>query len=154
MRKRKSERKSQFLEVIGQIQRVSAELYGSAGYDISKAVVDENDLSLRRLEELQTELQSLQKEKVLKTLTNSSLPLPAELLLLLPLVLIVTLAFNLQSDRLRQVMEHLSVLSSLCSVLGVDFEETVRTLHPSLAGSEETRSFSTETLQQLESVWV
>uniref|UniRef100_A0A7C8YQQ3 Uncharacterized protein n=1 Tax=Opuntia streptacantha TaxID=393608 RepID=A0A7C8YQQ3_OPUST len=132
MRKRKSERKSQFLEVIGQIQRVSAELYGSAGYDISKAVVDENDLSLRRLEELQTELQSLQKEKVLKTLTNSSLPLPAELLLLLPLVLIVTLAFNLQSDRLRQVMEHLSVLSSLCSVLGVDFEETVRTLHPSL----------------------
>ena len=72
MRKRKSERKSQFLEVIGQIQRVSAELYGSAGYDISKAVVDENDLSLRRLEELQTELQSLQKEKVLKTLTSSS----------------------------------------------------------------------------------
>ena len=48
-------------------------------------------------------------------------------------------------------MEHLSVLSSLCSVLGVDFEETVRTLHPSLAVSEETRSFSTETLQQLES---
>lgn len=117
MRKRKLERKNQFLEIIGQIQRVSAELYGSAGYDSSKAVVDENDLSLRRLEELQTELQSLQREK---------------------------------SDRLRQVMEHLSVLSSLCSVLGVDFKETVQTLHPSLAGSEDTHSISTETIQQLE----
>lgn len=47
-------------------------------------------------------------------------------------------------------MEHLSVLSSLCSVLGVDFKETVQTLHPSLAGSEDTHSISTETIQQLE----
>lgn len=102
MRKRKLERKNQFLEVIGQIQRVSAELYGSAGYDTSKAVVDENDLSLRRLEELQTELQSLQKEKVDMILTNSSLSLPAAhcpppplLLLLLPLSIYFNSFFQL-----------------------------------------------------------
>lgn len=64
MRKRKVDRKNQFLEVIGQIQNVFSEIYGSDGYDSSKAVVDENDLTLRKLEELQKELQSLQKEKV------------------------------------------------------------------------------------------
>ena len=68
MRKSKIERRSQFLDVIGQIQKVATELYGSVVYDSSMAVVDENDLSLRRLEELQNHLQSLQQEKVHLTL--------------------------------------------------------------------------------------
>ncbi|CAO2829432.1 unnamed protein product [Amaranthus hypochondriacus] len=118
MRKSKIERRSQFLDVIGQIQKVATELYGSVVYDSSMAVVDENDLSLRRLEELQNHMESLQQEK---------------------------------SDRLKQVMEHLNVLCSLCAVLGLDFEETVRELHPSLVASEESRSISTDTLKQLES---
>ncbi|XP_021746682.1 65-kDa microtubule-associated protein 3-like [Chenopodium quinoa] len=118
MRKSKIERKNQFLDVIGQIQKVSTEIYGLSGYDSCTVVIDENDLSLRRLEELQNKLQSLQKEK---------------------------------SDRLKLVMEHLNDLSSLCSVLGLDFKGTVRELHPSLADSEESHSISTETLKQLES---
>ncbi|KAL2903616.1 65-kDa microtubule-associated protein 3 [Bienertia sinuspersici] len=117
MRKSKIERKSQFLDVICQIQKVSTEIYGSSGHDSTTTVVDENDLSLRRLEELQNQLQTLQKEK---------------------------------SDRLNQVIEHLNVLNSLCSVLGLDFKETVREVHPSLAESEDSHSISTNTLQQLE----
>ncbi|KAK9672750.1 hypothetical protein RND81_12G121600 [Saponaria officinalis] len=121
MRKRKIERKNQFLEVIGQIQKLSTEIYGSEGVNLSKADVNENDLSLRKLEELQTQLQSLQNEK---------------------------------RDRLRQIIELLSVMSSLCSVLGLDFKETIGEVHPTLAGSEETHSINTETLQQLESAIV
>lgn len=64
MRKSKIERRNQFLDVIGQIQKLSSELYGSSGLNNSMAVVDENDLSLRRFEELQNHLQSLQTEKV------------------------------------------------------------------------------------------
>ncbi|CAO2838998.1 unnamed protein product [Amaranthus hypochondriacus] len=117
MRKTKEERRNQFLEVIGQIQKVSTEICGSSGYDSSKAVVDDNDLTLRRLEELQKQLLSLQKEK---------------------------------SDRLKKVLDDLSVLRSLCSVLGLDFKETISKVHPSLVDSEENYSISTHTLQELE----
>lgn len=48
-------------------------------------------------------------------------------------------------------MEHLNILASLCAVLGLDFTETVRELHPSLADSEESHCISTDTLQKLES---
>ena len=70
MWKRKEDRKNQFLEVIGKIQKISIEIYGTEEYDSSNAIVDDNDLTLRRLEELQKQLQSLQKEKVCMTLKN------------------------------------------------------------------------------------
>ncbi|KAK2971749.1 hypothetical protein RJ640_022888, partial [Escallonia rubra] len=63
MRKRKCERRKQFFEVIEQIQKIRNEIYTSAEYSAFHAVVDENDLSLRKLEELERELQALQKEK-------------------------------------------------------------------------------------------
>ena len=64
MRKRKSERRAQFKEVQEQILSISNEVYGSKEYISAKKVVDESDLSLRKLEELHGELQKLQKEKV------------------------------------------------------------------------------------------
>lgn len=64
MRKRKSDRRNQFLEVQGQIQEISNEIYGSSEYMTSKMVVDDSDLSLRKLEELHRKLHELQKEKV------------------------------------------------------------------------------------------
>jgi protein regulator of cytokinesis 1 len=64
MRKRKSDRRNQFLEVQGQIQEISNEIYGSSEYMSSKMVVDDSDLSLRKLEELHRKLHELQKEKV------------------------------------------------------------------------------------------
>ncbi|KAL1341930.1 hypothetical protein HN51_028506 [Arachis hypogaea] len=61
MRKRKSERRNQFIEVHEQIQVISMEIYGPREY--IPAVVDEIDLSLRKLEDLHKQLQALQIEK-------------------------------------------------------------------------------------------
>ena len=64
MQNRKCDRRNQFVEVLEQIQKISNEIYMSSEYTPSKIVVDEADLSLRKLEELHRELQALQKEKV------------------------------------------------------------------------------------------
>lgn len=61
MRKRKSDRRNQFVEVQEQIQTISNEIYST---EYTTSVVDETDLSLRKLEELHTQLLALQKEKV------------------------------------------------------------------------------------------
>ncbi|XP_020398478.1 leucine aminopeptidase 2, chloroplastic [Zea mays] len=91
MRKKKVERWDQFVDVIEQIKKVASEIR-PADFVPFRIPVDQSDMSLRKLEELTKELQSLQKEK---------------------------------SDRLKQVMEHLNTLHSLCEVLGVDFKQTV-----------------------------
>ncbi|XP_065876155.1 65-kDa microtubule-associated protein 3 [Euphorbia lathyris] len=59
MRKRKSDRRNQFVEVLEEIQNISNEIYGYA----DGMVLDETDLSLRHLEELHRQLHTLQKEK-------------------------------------------------------------------------------------------
>lgn len=64
MRKRKSDRKEQFVQVLEQIQMIKNEIYRSTIYISSKTVVDETGLSLRKLEEFHRELHELQKEKV------------------------------------------------------------------------------------------
>lgn len=64
MRKRKSDRKEQFVQVLEQIQMIKNEIFRSTIYISSKTVVDETDLSLRKLEEFHRELHELQKEKV------------------------------------------------------------------------------------------
>ncbi|KAG2706632.1 hypothetical protein I3760_05G112600 [Carya illinoinensis] len=65
MRLRKEERGNQFRAVQGQIQKTSAEIAGQSEYhDLSSIVmVNENDLSLKKLEEYQVELQRLHNEK-------------------------------------------------------------------------------------------
>lgn len=62
MRKLKTERKKQFSEVLHQLKNISSELYGSVAVN---AYSDENNLSLKRLEELQKQLVQLQNEKVI-----------------------------------------------------------------------------------------
>ncbi|KAI3731268.1 hypothetical protein L1987_62456 [Smallanthus sonchifolius] len=59
MKKRKAERKNQFIEVLEQIQKIQMEIYTTS----FKTVLDETDLSLRKLEELHVQLQVLEKEK-------------------------------------------------------------------------------------------
>ncbi|OIS98799.1 PREDICTED: 65-kDa microtubule-associated protein 3-like [Nicotiana attenuata] len=115
MRKRKSDRKNQFTEVIEQIQKIRDEIFVPTGCTTS-VVVDESDLSIRKLEELHAELQAIQKEK---------------------------------SERLKQVLDHLSALNSLCLVLGMDFKHTVNEVHPSLGESEGTKNISNDTIQHL-----
>ncbi|KAK6930824.1 hypothetical protein RJ641_002617 [Dillenia turbinata] len=65
MQLRKEERLNQFRTVQGQIQRISAEIAGQSEYDDSalSIVINENDLSLKKLEEFQNELQRLHNEK-------------------------------------------------------------------------------------------
>ncbi|KAI4343384.1 hypothetical protein L6164_010739 [Bauhinia variegata] len=63
MRLRKEERLNQFRAVQGQIQKISAEIAGQCDDAPSTIVVNENDLSLKKLEEYQTELQQLYNEK-------------------------------------------------------------------------------------------
>ncbi|GMI75492.1 PLEIADE, MICROTUBULE-ASSOCIATED PROTEIN 65-3 [Hibiscus trionum] len=63
MKKRKIERRNQFVEVLEQIQKITNEIYESSVSISSKAVVDETDLSLRKLEEMHRQLHELQKEK-------------------------------------------------------------------------------------------
>ncbi|KAK8615785.1 hypothetical protein V6N13_017365 [Hibiscus sabdariffa] len=65
MRLRKEERVNQFQVVQGQIQKISAEIAGQSEYDdsITNVTVNENDLSLKKLEEYQNELQRLHDEK-------------------------------------------------------------------------------------------
>lgn len=67
MQLRKEERVKQFRMVQGQIHKISAEIAGRTEYnDPSSAVcINENDLSLKKLEEYQNELQRLHSEKVL-----------------------------------------------------------------------------------------
>ncbi|KAJ1407225.1 Microtubule associated protein [Sesbania bispinosa] len=60
MRKLKTERKKQFLEVLYQIQIISSELYGCVKVN---AYLDENNLSLKKLEDFQRQLLQLQNEK-------------------------------------------------------------------------------------------
>ncbi|KHN27850.1 65-kDa microtubule-associated protein 3 [Glycine soja] len=111
MQKRKSGRRNQFIEVQEQIQSISNEISPSI-----TAIVDETDLSLRKLEELHRQLLALQKEK---------------------------------SERLKKVQDHLYTLNSLCSVLGLDFKQTVSGVHPSLGNSEGPKSVNNDTINQL-----
>ncbi|TKY45050.1 65-kDa microtubule-associated protein 3 [Spatholobus suberectus] len=114
MRTRKSERRNQFIEVQEQIQSISNEIYSPREY--ITAVVDETDLSLRKLEELHRQLLALQKDK---------------------------------SERLKKVQNHLYTLNSLCSVLGLDFKQTVSGVHPSLGNSEGPKSVNNDAINQL-----
>lgn len=56
----------QFRAVQGQIQKISAEIEGRSEYNDSSlnVIINGNDLSLKKLEEYQNELQRLQNEKV------------------------------------------------------------------------------------------
>ncbi|XP_060170141.1 65-kDa microtubule-associated protein 3-like [Lycium barbarum] len=113
MRKRRSDRKNQFIEVMKQIQKIKNEIYR---FTSTSLVVDESDLSLRKLEELHTELHALQQEK---------------------------------SERLKQVLDYLGSLNSLCSVLGMDFKHTINEIDPSLRESEESKNICNDTIQNL-----
>ncbi|XP_042015541.1 65-kDa microtubule-associated protein 3-like isoform X2 [Salvia splendens] len=63
MREKRNERKSQFSEVLKQINSISMELAGSAETSLVEISVDESDLSIKKLDDLRTQLLLLQKEK-------------------------------------------------------------------------------------------
>lgn len=62
MQMRKEARVKQFMEVQSEIQRIASEIAGHTGNEI--VTLNEEDLSLKKLEEYQNELQRLKREKV------------------------------------------------------------------------------------------
>lgn len=60
--KQKDERIKEFSDVQSQIQKICAEIAGTSD-QLESPVVDESDLSLKKLDEFQSQLQDLQKEK-------------------------------------------------------------------------------------------
>ncbi|XWS34575.1 hypothetical protein CRYUN_Cryun21dG0050000 [Craigia yunnanensis] len=64
MQLRREGRVNQFQAVQGQIKKISAEIAGQSEYEdsITNVTVNENDLSLKKLDEYQNELQRLQNE--------------------------------------------------------------------------------------------
>lgn len=63
--------------------------------------------------------------------------------------LMLVFLFLTQSDRLQKVQDNLCTLRSLCSVLGLDFKQTVSEVHPSLGNSEGSKSVNNGTISQL-----
>lgn len=64
MRKRKNARKNQVSEVLTELQNIKNEMCISDGFSSNGPAIDEADLSVNKLEDLQRNLQTLQKEKV------------------------------------------------------------------------------------------
>lgn len=64
LRERKTERKNQFVEAVDQLEKISREICVPLEDSLYKMVVEETDLSLRRLEELRRRLVEYQNEKV------------------------------------------------------------------------------------------
>lgn len=69
MMKKRNERKSQFSEVLKQINSISMELAGSTESCLDEVSIDESDLSMKKLDDLRAQLLMLQKEKVLLSST-------------------------------------------------------------------------------------
>lgn len=61
------------------------------------------------------------------------------------------ISFVSQSDRLHKILDFVSSVHDLCSVLGMDFLATVTEVHPSLIDSvgAHSKSVSDETISRL-----
>ncbi|CAN6170140.1 unnamed protein product [Urochloa humidicola] len=119
--KQKNERKREFVNVQSQIDQICGEIAGTTevGEQVATPQVNEDDLTLERLEDFRSQLQELEKEK---------------------------------SNRLEKVLEYVSMVHNLCSVLGMDFHSTVTEVHPSLDDSigDDSKSISNDTLSKLD----
>lgn len=63
MKRKRNERKSQFSEVLKQINSISLELAGSTEKNLNIMCIDDCDLSMKKLDDLRSQLLLLQKEK-------------------------------------------------------------------------------------------
>ncbi|KAJ3694641.1 hypothetical protein LUZ60_000018 [Juncus effusus] len=121
LNKQKAERIDEFIDVQSQIEKICGEIAGTleVGDQVGPPEVDEEDLSLEKLEDFRSQLQELQKEK---------------------------------SNRQQKVLDYVSTVHELCTVLGLDFFGTVTEVHPSLDDSIDVhaKSISDETLSKLD----
>jgi len=150
MQKRKVERRNQFIVVMEQIDSITNDIKGQGELVHSEPLIDETNLSMRKLEELHCQLQVLQKEKVKFDLYLNILLLC--FCLVIPTIILYLLllwcCFS-QIDRVETIRKHLCTLYSHCSVLGMDFNEVVGQVNPTLSDPEGPRSLSDHTIEKL-----
>lgn len=70
LRLQKEERVKQFSDIKAQIEKISGEISGYSDSLNKSLTLQEQDLTLRKLNEYQTHLRTLQKDKVKLTMTN------------------------------------------------------------------------------------
>ncbi len=149
MQMRKEARLKQFIEVQTEIQRIASEI---AGRPENEAItVNQEDLSLKKLEEHQSELQRLKREKVPEAQKNSSrvkyraIQAPCYLIYLLEFYL-------LQSDRLCKVEEYKVLIHNYAKIMGMDPSKILSNVHTSLldgANDQQTKNISDDILNKL-----
>ncbi|KAJ4753150.1 microtubule-associated protein 65-2 [Rhynchospora pubera] len=121
LNEQKEERVKEFVDVQSQIEKICGEIAGTleVGDEVGPPEVNEDDLSLEKLEDFRAQLQELQKEK---------------------------------SNRQQKVLDYVSMVHDLCTVLGMDFFSTITEVHPSLDDSIDVdcKSISDDTLSKLD----
>lgn len=158
---KKNERIEEFADVLLQIQKIRGEIAGGLE-DLEKAgkpMVDEDDLSQKKLDDFNYQLHELQNEKVRLSFFVYYLLLSLHFLMLSLSMHFWTIYANAffhsfsfaQNDRLHKVLDFVSTVHDLCVVLGMDFFSTITDVHPSLDDSVgvQSKSISDETLSRL-----
>ncbi|KAH8488482.1 hypothetical protein H0E87_024231 [Populus deltoides] len=112
MRNKKEERRKLFVEVVGKLQKVSSEIFGST----EGVIMDGTDLSMKKLDALEKRLLELENNK---------------------------------SNRLKQIVDRVDGLKSICGVLGMDFKQTIHDIHPSLDDSQGLKDLTDDTIKKL-----
>lgn len=130
MQMRKEERANQFRTVQVKIQQISAEIAGQSIYNdsLSNIVVNENDLSLKKLDDYKFELQRLQNEKVMAVESHKKEHFYLYQLAGTPFVLSVVL----QTERLQKVEKYISSVHKVSAIMGMESSLLVTKIHPSL----------------------
>uniref|UniRef100_A0A7N0TD56 Uncharacterized protein n=1 Tax=Kalanchoe fedtschenkoi TaxID=63787 RepID=A0A7N0TD56_KALFE len=127
MRLRRSNRRKQLIEIIEQLQILSEEVRGSTE---KKIFLDENDLSLMKLEDLRRQWQELQNEKVHG-------------------IHGLLISFPLLTNQLKLVTGFLHTLNSLCMVLGIDYREKIIEMQIGMDGSGGIKGIRSDTVDKL-----
>jgi Ase1/PRC1/MAP65 family protein len=124
LRRRRDERVNEFKAIQSKIVRLEAEISGAIDHgDPAAPVVDENDLSLKRLGELKEHLNDLQTEKV-----ALKFPFPGSLAAILKLIV-----FFVQNGRLQKIDIQTNSIHEMCNIMSIDLKMALKDVHPSYA---------------------
>ncbi|XP_073061403.1 65-kDa microtubule-associated protein 9-like [Primulina eburnea] len=137
MKKKKTERKGQFAEVKKQINCILKEFSGSTEEILDTLVIDDSDLSLKKLEDLQNKLLLLQKEK------SERLKQVAEKLKVLNyLCLVLGMDFKLTICNIHPTLDGSRVMKSISG-------DTIESLHTTICRLKDVKLQRMQKLQDL-----
>ncbi|CAH1412125.1 unnamed protein product [Lactuca virosa] len=103
--------------------------------------------------EILDQIQSLSKELFTSTKDKSCIPILDESDLSLSRLEELKIELHAlekeKSDRLKQVLDHLTTIHSLCGVLGMDFKIKINGIHPTLENPGSKKSITDDTMEKL-----